>query len=174
MAKKKNGFIGEFREFIMRGNVIDLAVGVIIGAAFQAIIKSLVDDIINPLLGKICGGMDFSNLFVTIGKIPENADPSKLSSLAYVRDTLGLPVIAYGSFITAVINFIIMAFVIFCLVKVLNKAHDASLLKRFKKGEEEEEEEPTVKKCPYCCSEIPIEATKCSFCCSDIPEEIEE
>ena len=101
----KKGFFSEFKEFIMRGNVIDLAVGVIIGAAFQAIINSMVKDIITPLLGKLFGNIDFSNLFVVLSDIPATADASQLSSLTYVRDTLGLPVFAYGSFITAVIHF---------------------------------------------------------------------
>lgn len=168
--KNKKGFIGEFKEFIMRGNVIDLAVGVIIGAAFQSIINSLVKDIINPIIGKICGGIDFSNLFITLSEIPAGADSSQLSSLSYVRDTLGLPVFAYGSFITAVLNFLIMALVIFCMVKLLNRLHNISL---FKKPTEEEPSEPENKKCPYCLSEIPYHAEKCRFCGSEQPKEEE-
>ncbi|MCQ2484472.1 MAG: large conductance mechanosensitive channel protein MscL [Clostridia bacterium] len=143
MSKKK-GFIGEFREFIMRGNVIDLAVGVIIGAAFQAIVTSLVDDIITPLLGIILGKVDFSSLSVMVGDAN----------------------ISYGKFITAVINFLIMAFVIFLIVKGINavSAKAASL----KKTEEEAPAAPTTKVCPFCKSEIAIDATKCPHCTSDV------
>ncbi len=171
--KKKKGFIGEFKEFIMRGNVIDLAVGVIIGAAFQGIINSLVKDMINPLLGKICGGIDFSNLFIPLSQIPAGADQSQLSSLSYVRDTLGLPVFAYGSFITAVLNFLIMALVIFFMVRLLNRLHDVSFIKKPQKNDEEETE-PQNKECPMCLSEIPYHAKKCRFCGSDQPDETEK
>lgn len=136
-------FINEFKTFIMRGNVLDLAVGVIIGAAFQAIVNSLTDDIISPLLG-LFGGMNFDQYALTIGEV-----------------TLG-----YGKFITAIINFIIMAFVIFIIVKLVNKA--MSIGKK-----PVEPVSPTTKKCPYCFSEIDIKATKCPHCTSEIPAETE-
>lgn len=133
-------FLGEFKEFIMRGNVLDLAVGVIIGAAFQAIVTSLTTDIISPILG-IFGGMNFDSLVLEFNGVA----------------------IGYGKFITAIINFLIMAFVIFLLVKFVNKV--MSIGKK-----PEPKKDPTTKKCPYCCSEINIKATKCPHCTSDIKE----
>ncbi len=132
-------FFGEFKEFIMRGNVMDLAVGVIIGGAFSAIVTSLTDDIISPILG-IFGGMDFSNLVAKVNGAE----------------------IKYGAFITAIINFLIMAFIIFLMVKGINKVMSL--------GKKKVEEEPTTKVCPYCCSEIDIKATKCPHCTSDVEE----
>lgn len=137
-------FFAEFKTFIMRGNVLDLAVGVIIGAAFQAIVKSLTDDIISPLLG-LFGGMNFDQFAFSFNGV-----------------TIG-----YGKFITAVINFIIMAFVIFLIVKLVNK-----IMAIGKKPETPAA--PTTKKCPYCFSEVDIKATKCPHCTSDIPAETEE
>ena len=133
-------FFAEFKKFITRGNVMDLAVGVIIGGAFQAIVNSLVEDIVTPLLGIILGKVDFSNLAVTIGEAS----------------------IGYGKFITAVINFFIMALVIFAIVKTINDVSD----RLHKKNEEESA--PTTKVCPYCKSEIDIEAVKCPHCTSDV------
>lgn len=133
-------FLKEFREFAMRGNVIDLAVGVIIGGAFQKIVSSLVSDVISPLLG-LFGGINFDDFILSIGGVE----------------------LKYGAFITTIIDFIIMAFVIFLLVKVVNKIN---LLGKLKELEQEEPEEPTTKKCPYCCSEIDIEALRCPHCTS--------
>lgn len=113
--------INEFKDFIAKGNVMDMAVGIIIGAAFTAIVSSLVADLINPIIGLITGGLDFSNLFVNLGE-------GEFASLAAARDA-GAPVFAYGSFITAVINFLIIAFVVFLLVKMVNKVKDAALKK---------------------------------------------
>ena len=132
----------EFKEFIMRGNVMDLAVGVIIGGAFSAIVTSLTDDIISPVLG-IFGGLDFSDLVANVNG-------------AEIR---------YGAFITAIINFLIMALIIFIMVKAINKAMSI--------GKKKEEEAPTTKKCPHCCEEVNIEATKCPHCTGDIPAEEE-
>ena len=133
-------FLQEFKEFALRGNVMDLAIGVIIGAAFQSIINSLVQDIISPLIGLIA-----------------NTD---LSALQFM--ILDVP-IRYGAFLTAVINFIIMAFAIFLLVKGMNAI--ASLGRKHK---EEESEVPTTKLCPYCKSEIDITATRCPHCTSEL------
>ena len=141
---KGKGFIEEFKKFIMRGNVMDMAVGVIVGGAFTSIVTSLNQDILTPVLG-IFGGTDFSNLKVTLGS-GENA-----------------PVLCYGNFITAVINFLITAFVIFVLVKAINKIGDKLLRK-----EEEAPAEPTTKMCPYCRSEIAKEATRCPHCTSNL------
>ncbi|MGN0551455.1 MAG: large conductance mechanosensitive channel protein MscL [Acutalibacteraceae bacterium] len=134
------GFFKEFKEFVMRGNVLDLAVGVIIGAAFQGIVTSLVDNIISPVIG-IVTKMNFDQMKFTI----PNTDV----------------VIGYGAFITAVINFLIMAFVIFLIVKGINKI--MSLGKK-----KEEKAEPTTKKCPYCLSEISKDATRCPHCTSKL------
>ncbi len=149
--KKENKFINEFKQFIMRGNVMDMAVGVIIGGAFTSIVTSLNQDILTPILG-IFGGTDFSNLKITLG-IGENA-----------------PVLYYGNFITAVVNFLITAFVIFCLIKGLNVVHT----KLLRKEEKVEEAAPTTKVCPFCKSTIPIEAVKCAHCTSDLEEKINE
>lgn len=138
---KGKGFISEFKKFIMRGNVMDMAVGVIVGGAFTAIVTSLNQDILTPILG-IFGGTDFSNLVLKLGT-GENA-----------------PVLMYGNFITAIINFLITAFVIFCLVKGINAIND-----RFVK-KEDKPAAPTTKKCPYCKSEIAIDATRCPHCTS--------
>ncbi len=114
--------IKEFRDFIAKGNVMDMAVGIIIGAAFTAIVTSLVADLINPIIGIITGGIDFSNLFVNLGD-------GEFASLKAARDA-GAPVFAYGAFITAVINFLIIAFVVFLLVKMVNRVKDAAVRKQ--------------------------------------------
>jgi large conductance mechanosensitive channel len=111
--------LNEFRSFIARGNVIDMAVGIIIGAAFTGIVSSLVGDIINPVIGLITGGIDFSNLFVNLGA-------GEFASLAAARDA-GAPVFAYGAFVTAVINFLIIAWVVFLLVKGVNRLKEAAI-----------------------------------------------
>ena len=138
---KDRGLVAEFKKFIMRGNVMDMAVGVIVGGAFTAIVTSLNQDILTPILG-IFGGIDFTNLKLSLGS-GESA-----------------PVLCYGNFITAVIDFLITAFVIFMLVKGINAVND-----RFTK-KEEKPAAPTTKKCPFCISEIPIKATRCPHCTS--------
>ncbi len=110
--------LAEFRAFIARGNVMDMAVGIIIGAAFTAIVKSLVGDLINPVIGVLVGGLDFTNLFVVLG------DGGPYASLAEAREA-GAAVFAYGAFITAVINFLLIAFVVFLLVRYVNRIRDA-------------------------------------------------
>ena len=136
-------FFKEFKEFISKGNVMDMAVGIIIGGAFTAIVTSLVEDIISPILG-LFGGLNFSEMSVTL---------------------LGDVTLNYGSFITAIINFLIMALVIFALIKALNSAS-----KRMKKTEEELPAEPTTKVCPFCKSEIAIDAVRCPHCTSVLEE----
>jgi len=133
-------FFAEFKKFVLRGNVIDLAVGVIIGGAFQAIVSSLVEDIISPLIGLVA-----------------NTDLSALSAM------IGDVEIRWGAFITAVINFIIMAFVIFLIVKAINKVSEIG-------NKKEEPEAPTTKICYYCKSEISVEATRCPCCTSDLSD----
>ncbi len=142
---KKSGFIAEFKKFIARGNVMDLAVGVIIGGAFQSIVNSLVNDIVMPVISLITGGLDFSAWKIVLSE-GENAAS-----------------INYGNFITAVINFLIMAFVIFCFVKAMN-----TLSEKMVKKEEEAPAAPTTKVCPFCKSEIKIEATRCPHCTSEL------
>ena len=137
-------FMGEFKEFIMRGNVMDLAVGVIIGGAFGAIVNSLCADVITPLIQLIIGKV--------IG----------VDSIDEMTKVLNVGPIAFGNFLAAVINFLIMAIIIFLMVKGVNK------LRNLNKKKEEEEEAATTKKCPFCCSEIDIEATKCPHCTSDL------
>ena len=137
-------FMDEFKKFISRGNVMDMAVGIIIGGAFTAIVTSLVNDIINPILG-VFGGKDLSQLSIPLS---------------------GEAAINYGNFIAAIINFLIMALVIFIIVKVMN-----GFAEKMKKQEEPKKEEaPTTKKCPYCLSEIPIAATRCAHCTSVLEE----
>lgn len=145
--EKDKGFIAGFKKFIMRGNVMDMAVGVIVGGAFTSIVTSLNQDILTPILG-IFGGIDFSNLFVKLGS-GENA-----------------PVLTYGNFLTAVVNFLITALVIFCLVRGLNKLNE-----KLTKKEEPKKMAPATKKCPYCKSEIAIDATRCPNCTSMLEQE---
>lgn len=110
------GMMQEFREFAIKGNVIDLAVGVIIGGAFGKIVGSLVDDVIMPVLGSVFGKLDFSNLYIPLGSVPEGT----MGTLASVREA-GVPVLAYGSFLSVALNFLILAFVIFLMIKQINR-----------------------------------------------------
>ena len=131
-------FMKEFKEFISKGNVMDMAVGIIIGGAFPAIVTSLVDDVIMPIISLLTGGFDFSALCIVLG------------------EGEGAATLNYGAFIAAIINFLIIAVVIFCLIKSINK---------FKK---KQEEAPTTKDCPFCFEKINIKATKCPHCGSEI------
>ncbi len=154
------GFINEFKTFIMRGNVIDLAVGVIIGGAFQAIVNSLVNDVVSPVISLITKGVNFADKFIVLSSTEE------VFATAEAAKEAGYATLNYGAFITAVINFLIMATVIFLLVKGINKVTSLG-----KKAEEPAEEAPTTKVCPFCKSEISIEAVKCPNCTSDLPAE---
>lgn len=145
---KKNGFFSEFKKFIMRGNVLDMAVGVIVGGAFTSIVTSLNQDILTPVIG-LFGGTDFSYLTVALGS-GENA-----------------PILYYGNFITAVINFLITAFVIFLLIKGINKFNEKIARKE---EPEENNTEPATKVCPYCKSEIAVDAIRCPHCTSELSE----
>lgn len=146
MAKDKGkGFIAEFKKFVMRGNVLDMAVGVIVGGAFTSIVTSLNQDILTPILA-IFGGTDFSYLTLKLG-VGENA-----------------PTLNYGNFITAVINFLITALVIFLLIRLINKIGDKLSHKEVKPAA------PTTKKCLYCKSEIAIDATRCPHCTSELQD----
>src|SRR5687767_12740834 len=139
----------EFREFVARGNVLDLAVGVIIGAAFGAIVTSLVNDIIMPPIGLAMGGVDFTNLFI-------NLSGGDYDTLAAAQEA-GAATINYGNFIQAIINFLIIAFVIFLIVRWANRVKS-----------QPEPAAPTTKPCPYCLSTIPLGATRCPNCTSQL------
>ena len=143
-------FVEDFKEFISRGNALDLAVGVIIGAAFGAIVNSLVSDVIMPPLGMLLGKVDFNNLYIQLNKA--SVSLPKGTTLAAAQEQ-GAVVIAYGSFLMTIINFLIIAFFIFLLVKGVSKLSDVT--------KKEEVAEPTTKTCPFCISEIPVEATRC-------------
>ncbi len=146
----------EFQDFIKRGNVLDMAVGIVIGAAFGAIIKALVDQIIMPPIGLLLGNVDFSNIMTVL----KNGDPAgPYTSLAQAQDA-GAVVIGWGIFINAIINFLIIAFVIFLLVKYYNKLRKEEI--------EEAPAAPTTKECPYCHMEIPISAVRCPYCTTDL------
>ncbi len=145
----------EFKKFILRGNVIDMAVGIIIGAAFGKIVSSLVRDVIMPPIGLLLGGVDFSSLFIDLsGK--------GYKTLAEATEA-GAPVIKYGVFINTVIEFLIIAFAIFLVIKGVNRLQELK-----KKEEEEAPPAPTTKECPYCHMQIPIEAVKCPYCTADL------
>lgn len=152
----------EFKKFISRGNVMDLAVGVIIGGAFQKIVTSLVNDLIMPLIGLVTGGVNFNDKFAII-RLPEGVDAATITTLEAAKEA-GVTTLNYGSFITTVLDFIIMAFVVFLLVKGINTIKDMTE----KKEEAPAPAAPTTKKCPYCLSEIPLEAKKCAHCTSDV------
>jgi large conductance mechanosensitive channel len=137
----------EFKDFIARGNVVDLAVAVIIGVAFGKIITSLVDGIIMPLVGLLLGKVDFVSMFYVLNHA--KGDPISLAD----AKAKGIPVIAYGVFINDIINFLIVGFVIFLIVKAMNSRKSKAA---------------TTKDCPYCLSAIPIPATRCSGCCADL------
>lgn len=145
----------EFKEFALKGNVLDMAVGIIIGAAFGVIVTSLVQDVIMPPIGLLLGSMDFSNIFSVLkeGKV---AGP--YGTLAAAK-AAGAVTINWGVFVNAIINFIIVAFAIFLLVKAFNKA---------RREKEAAPAAPTTKECPYCLSEVPLKATRCGHCTSDL------
>ena len=140
--------IDEFKKFIMRGNVLDMAVGIIIGAAFGKIVTSFVNDLLMPPLGLILGQVDFSNLFI-------NLSSTEVATFAEAKEA-GLPIIAYGSFLNSVVDFLIVAFAIFMLIKQVNRLMPAK------------EDAPEPRKCPFCRSEIDDEATRCPHCTSDL------
>ena len=142
--------VKEFKEFIARGNVIDLAIAVIIGAAFGRIVTSLVEGVILPPIGLLLGKVDFSNLFIDIsGQRPESLADAQLK---------GLPVIAYGRFLNDVITFLIIAWIVFLIVKAVNRL------------KAEPPPPPNTKDCPYCLTAIAVGATRCSACTSQLPE----
>jgi large conductance mechanosensitive channel len=143
----------EFREFAIKGNMVDLAIGVIIGGAFGGVVTSLVNDVIMPPIGALLGGADFSNLFWVV---KEGATAGPYASVAAAADA-GAATLNYGMFINTVINFLIVAWAVFLVVKAMNKMRRA-----------EAEAEPTTKECPYCMSEIALAATRCPNCTSEL------
>ncbi|MBC7259712.1 MAG: large conductance mechanosensitive channel protein MscL [Chloroflexi bacterium] len=139
----------EFKEFAMRGNVVDMAVGIIIGAAFGKIITSLVNDILMPPIGLLLGGVDFGDLYL-------NLSGGSYASLAEAK-AAGAATINYGAFLNTVIDFIIVAFAIFLVVRAINRMR-----------RQPAPAEPTTKECPFCLSKIPLKATRCPFCTSEL------
>ncbi len=151
--------VGEFKAFAMRGNVIDLAVGVIVGGAFGKITTSLVTDIFNPILGIIVGKIDFANLFFALDfKSYPTVEAAKAA---------GVTTINYGLFINAVIDFLLVSFAVFIMIREINK------LKR-REDQKGTTEDPDTKKCPYCVSTVSVCATKCPFCTSELPQDPKE
>jgi len=146
----------EFKEFAMRGNVIDMAVGIIIGAAFGTIVTSLVADILMPPVGLLLGNIDFANLFIVLKEGAKVAGP--YASVVAAK-AAGAVTLNYGFFVNTVISFLIVAFAVFLLVRNIN---------RLKREEEAPPAVPTTKECPYCISTIPIKATRCSHCTSEL------
>lgn len=153
------GVLKEFKEFAVRGNVIDLAVGVIIGGAFGKIVTSVVNDIIMPPIGKLLGGANFTDLFYNLDDKTLLPNGAPITSLAQAQEA-GVAVIAYGQFINTLLDFLIVALCVFALVKGIN------YLRRSGKTEEEPVKAPTNKECPHCYMEIPIKATRCGHCTS--------
>lgn len=144
-------FFGEFKKFALKGNVMDLAVGVIIGASFQSIVSALTNSFINPLIALVTGGT----------KVDENGNPVYVGGTFEINGTT----FDYGSFLSAVINFIIMAFILFLLIKGMNKLMTV--------GKKKEEAAPTTKKCPLCLSEIPLDAKRCPSCTTIFDEKLQ-
>ena len=148
----------EFKEFAMRGNVVDMAVGIVIGAAFGTIVKSLVADVIMPPIGLLLGNVDFSNLFIVL---KQGATAGPFATIAEAQKA-GAVTINYGMFANTIISFLIVAFAVFLLIRALNK---------LQREEEAPLEEPTTKECPHCLTTIPIKATRCGHCTSELSAE---
>jgi large conductance mechanosensitive channel len=146
----------DFKEFVMRGNVVDMAVGIVIGAAFGTIVKSFVDDVLMPPIGLLLGNVDFSNLFLTLKEGAKAAGP--YASLAAAK-AAGAVTLNLGIFINTIISFIIIAFAVFLLIKGIN---------RMKREKEAPPAEATTKECPFCFATIPIKATRCPHCTSQL------
>ena len=144
--------VSEFKEFAMKGNVVDLAVGVIIGGAFGKIVDSFVKDVVMPVIGRMLGGVDFKHLYLNLG--------DKVFETLEAAEKAGAPIVKYGAFINSVVDFVIIAFAIFMAIKVMN---------RLKRAEEAPPSaEPTTRECPHCLSAIPLKATRCPHCTSQL------
>src|SRR5699024_5802923 len=148
----------EFKSFAVRGNVVDMAVGIIIGAAFTAVVNSLVQDILMPPLGLFTSEIDFSNAFLVLSP---GTVPGPYQSLKAAEEA-GATVLRYGAFLNNIFSFAFVAFAIFLLVRYINKLRDPK--------KTPEPVSPTIKKCPFCYSDIPVEATRCPDCTSDLTE----
>lgn len=148
----------EFKEFAMRGNMVDMAVGIIIGAAFGSIVKSLVDDVIMPPIGMLLGGVDFSQLFLVI---KSGTPPPPYFSVAAAKQA-GAVTINYGLFINSMVSFLIIAFSVFMIIKLMNTV--TAKLDRSAKADA-----PTTRDCPFCLSTVPLRATRCPHCTSELP-----
>ena len=145
----------EFREFAVKGNMVDMAVGIVIGAAFGGIIKSLVADVLMPPIGLLLGNVDFSNLFLVL---KEGSTLGPFATIDAAKEA-GAVTLNYGLFVNTIVNFLIIAFSIFFVVRAINRA---------KRQEEAPPAEPTTKDCPHCLSTIPIQAKKCGHCTSEL------
>ena len=146
--------IKEFREFALRGNVVDMAVGIIIGAAFGAVVKSLVDNVLMPPIGLLLGSVDFGNLLVVL---KAGAPAGPYATLVEAQDA-GAVAISYGVFVNTIVSFVIVAFAVFMVVRQVNRMKRA----------EEAPAEPTTRECPHCLSAISVKATRCAFCTSEV------
>ena len=146
----------EFKEFAIKGNVVDMAVGIIIGAAFGTIVKSLVADVIMPPIGLLLGGVDFANMFVVLKAGADMVGPYETLAMAQEAGAVTMNI---GVFINTIISFVIVAFAVFMVIRNINK---------MKREEEAPAAEPTTKECPHCLSTIPIKAVKCAHCASDL------
>lgn len=161
----KNIF-SEFKKFAMRGNVMDMAVGIIIGAAFTKIVDSLVKDILMPPLGLLMGKIDFANLFFVL----KDGSPAAPYASIDAAKAAGAVTLNIGFFINAIISFVIVAFAVFILIKIMNTLQEKLDRKEADDAAAETAAEPTTKKCPYCDSEISVKATKCPHCTSDLED----
>ncbi|MBQ8043346.1 MAG: large conductance mechanosensitive channel protein MscL [Clostridia bacterium] len=156
--KKAKGFVSDFKQFATKGNVIDMAIGVIIANAFTKIVNSLVNDVITPAISILTGKIDYTNLFVAL-------DGNTYATLEEAK-AAGVSVISYGTFITNVVDFLMIALCLFIFFKVLFKARDK------KKKEEVVEQVATTKQCPYCLNDVPLKATRCGHCTSMLEETV--
>ena len=152
------GMLKEFREFAVKGNVVDMAVGIIIGGAFSTIVKSLVADVIMPPIGLALGGVNFADLFIVLRQGAAVAGP--YATVAEAR-AAGAVTINYGAFINNIVSFIIVAFAVFLLVRAIN---------RLRREEQAPAPAPTTRPCPHCCSNIPLAASRCPFCTSELAD----
>ena len=151
----------EFKKFALRGNVIDLAVGIIIGVAFNSVVQSLVNDIIMPPIGLFTGNLDFSNLMLVL---KQGSQPGPYATPASAAD-VGAVTINYGQFVNTILSFLIVSFAVFLLVRIINRLY-------VQKEDESAKAEPVVKECPFCVKEIPVNATRCPFCTSQLMEPV--
>ena len=148
--------VSEFKEFAMKGNVVDLAVGVIIGGAFGKIVDSFVKDVVMPIIGRMLGGVDFKHLYLNLG--------DKVFETLETAEKAGAPILKYGAFINTVVDFIIIAFAIFMAIKVMNRIKRAEAAPAAT--------EPATRECPHCLSAIPLKATRCPHCTSQVQQSL--